>query len=341
MVPSLTIERMILLPRLLRIGQIALLFVFANSGSTYAQRPLPVILDADLGNDIDDEFALALAVQSPELNVRGVTVVGDNVEDRMRLAWKELGLYGRTDIETGRGAPEPLLDSTAITYPSHLNILTREDLLPPAVNNQAVTLINNAVRYSSAKVTLIATGPLTDIALALKIDPRVKQNIARIIFAGDGFSPPRAEYNIQRDLLAAEIVFSSGVPITLIGRDVVHGCSLEGADLDRMRAAENPASRFLVSLIELWQKENSDAHPALLDPVAVAVSFRPDLISSESGTIAIDLKDGAARFLPVAGLSSGQQPQVALARELNCPALLDLLVKRLSVPPRSAASVAP
>lgn len=320
-------------------GWILLTIFLATNVSIYAQPPSSLILDADLGNDIDDEFALAIAVQSPELNLRALTIVGDNAEDRMRLAWKELGLYGRTDIEIARGAPEPLLNSAAITHSSHLSLLTREDLLPPAINSQATTVINNTIRYSSTKVTIVATGPLTNIALALKIDPRMKQNLARIVIVGGAFNPPRAEYNIQRDPIAADIVFSSGVPITVIGRDAVVGCSLEEGDVARLRAAGFPASQFLTDLIAWWQPQHADAYPNLIDPVAVAASFRPDLIETEPGNMTIgwaNPRDSAAAwFEPAKGPPNGERANVALARDLNIRAFLDLLIKRLTAPPRA------
>src|SRR5277367_5419856 len=87
---------------------LAVLLAFVSIAA--AQKPIPVIFDTDIGDDIDDALALALALQSPELDVKLVTTVADDVESRTRLAWKELGLFGRHDIALATGAPEPLLD---------------------------------------------------------------------------------------------------------------------------------------------------------------------------------------------------------------------------------------
>ena len=308
------------------------------AGLLRAQSRIPVVFDSNIGDDIGNEFALALALQSPELNVRAVTVVGDNAENRLRLAWKVLGLYGRRDIALGRGASEPLLDST-VGHSSHLEILTPEDLLPPGMNRDAIGLIVNTVLYSSEPVTLIATGPLTDIALALKADPRIKQNISRIVVAGGAFHPPGAEYNMQRDRIAAEIVFTSGVPITVVSRDVTNGCTLEAGDLARLRAAQNPASQFLVQLIELWQKGQGSEHLILHDPLAVAVAFRPALIQSQPGSVSVEIADpktyGVTRFLPADQLPTGPPPKTALAIQVDSRAFLDLLIERLAAPSRS------
>src|SRR5215831_20746235 len=97
-----------------------------------AQRRIPVILDTDIGDAIDDSLALALALQSPELDVRAVTTVIDDVESRTRLAWKELGLFGRRDIPLATGASEPLLDAIRNNKSRQYEVLTASDEFPPA-----------------------------------------------------------------------------------------------------------------------------------------------------------------------------------------------------------------
>ncbi len=303
-----------------------------------AENPIPVVFDSNMGDGIDQEFALALALQSPELNVRVVTVVGDDAENRMRLAWKVLGLYGRRDIALGRGASERLLDSTA--GPSlEPEVLTPQDLLPPGSNRDAISLIVDTVLYSPGPITLIATGPLTNVALAIKVDPRIKQNIARIVVMGGAFDAPLTGYNIERDRIATEIVFSSGVPITVVSGDRSGGCMLGASEMDRLRGARNPASQFLVQLIELAQKGQKNEFPILHGPLAVAVSIQPALINSQSGNISVDTADphtsGNAHFLPTTELSKAQPPKIALASQADCRRFLDLVVERLAAPPRS------
>jgi purine nucleosidase len=309
-------------------------------GRVYAQRPAPVIVDTDLGNDIDDDLAIALAIQSPELDVRAVTLFGDQMEDRMRLAWKELGLYGRRDIALGRGATEPLLPSHAPAPWSHFEILKPDDLLPPAINSQATSLIASTLLYASQNMTFITTGPLTNLALAMKVDSRIKSHIARIIVAGGAFKPPGLEYNIQADPIAAQIVFQSGIPITVVSRDVRSNCALTPGDLERLRGAQNPASQFLVEVIDLWQKSHAGGPVSLLDPVAVAVSFQPALIKTETGSVAVSTSDpktfGQTRFEPGEGTQG--HPAVQLGGELDARRFLDLLVSRLAAAPRSGTS---
>ena len=150
---------------------------------------------------------------------------------------------------------------------------------------------------------------------------------------------PRAEYNIRRDRVAAQIVFSSGVPITAVGLDVTTRCKLEGSDLDRLRAAESPASRFLMRLIGLWQSDNSERYPTLHDPLAVAATFQPALIETQLGRVEVEtaspLTMGMTLFTPAERLPRDARASTLVARQVNVRRFLDLFIDRLAAPPRS------
>ena len=300
-------------------------------------RPIPIIFDTDIGDDIDDALALALALQSPELDVRLVTTVLDDTETRTRLAWKELGLYGRRDIALATGAPEPLLDPRRFTRARQFEVLTAEDVMPQAARRRASEAIIETLLASPEKITLVPVGPLTNIALALRTEPRIREKIERIVLMGGAFNMLRAEYNIMRDRAAAEIVFSSGVPITAVGLDVTMKCKLEGRDLERLRAAENPASRFLVRLIGLWQNNHADQYPILHDPLAMAVAFQPNLVETQAGGVHVEtnsaLTNGITMFTPAGGLKD-KAATTLVARDVNARAFRDLFVSRLAKPPR-------
>src|SRR5437667_12708639 len=114
--------------------RLALLVLFCVTAS--AQR-IPIILDTDIGDSIDDALALAFALHSPELDVRAVTTVIDDVESKTRLAWKMLGVHNRRDIALAMGAPEPLPDPTMAVTPKEVEVLTRNDTIPDAARNRA------------------------------------------------------------------------------------------------------------------------------------------------------------------------------------------------------------
>jgi inosine-uridine nucleoside N-ribohydrolase len=271
--------------------------------------------------------------------VLAVTTVLDDTETRTRLAWKELGLYGRTDIALATGASEPLLDPRRTTRARQFEVLTAADNPPAAAQRRAATLIVETLLKAPRKVTLIPVGPLTNIALALRLEPRIKEHIERIVLMGGAFEMLRPEYNIVRDRAAAEIVFRSGVPITAVGLDVTTKCKLERADLDKLRAAGHPAAAFLVRLIELWQNGHPDQTPTLHDPLAVATAFRPGLVETQAGGVRVEtnspLTNGMTMFTPAGRLPKNEPPSTLVARTVNVRAFLDLFIARLAAPPRS------
>jgi len=290
-----------------------------------AQARIPIILDTDIGDSIDDALALAFALNSPELDVRAVTTVIDDVESKTRLAWKMLGIYNRRDIALAMGAPEPLLDPTTATSSKEFDVLTRNDVVPDGARRRAAALIIDTALQSRGKITIAAIGPLTNIALALKTDPRIRNNIERIVIMGGAYLSGEAEYNIKRDRAAAEIVFQSGVPITAVGLDVTSPLKLREQDVDRLRLSNDPTGNFLVRLIELAEEQTHDATPTLYDPLAIAAIFRPDLLEMQAGTVDVPLSGtGQIRFTPAAG----SKTQVAV--KVNAPAFLDLFVDRVT-----------
>ena len=310
---------------------LSLLVIVFTAVSLQGQKPLPIIFDTDIGDDIDDALALALALQSSELNVRAITTVSDDTEQRARLVWKELGLYGRQDIPVGVGVREPLLDPMHTGTAPQFQVLTDADVIPNARHRSAIPLIVDTLMNSPVKITLIPVGPLTNIALALRIEPRIKDKIEKIVLMGGAFNPPRAEYNILRDRVASSIVFSSGVPIIAVGLDVTTKCKLQGADFDRLKAAQNPASQFLVQLITLWQN-GKQQFPTLHDPLAIAAAFQPELLEFGTGSVAVETADPKHYGLTTFTAAAGGTTKAAMT--VNAPEFLKLFTDRLSQQPR-------
>ena len=315
-------------------GLFCLALLFAGIAPAQ-QKPVPLIFDTDIGDDIDDALALALVLQSPEVDVRLVTTVADDVESRTRLASKELGVYGRQDIAVATGAGEPLLDPSYPTHAAQFKILTAQDQLPPAAHRNAATAITETLLASDRKVTILALGPLTNIALALKLEPRIKPKIERIVLMGGAYFRQKSEYNITRDRIAAAIVFSSGISITAVGLDVTEFFRLESQDVERIHAAHNPGSEFLARLIELWQEGDAGKLPVLYDPVAAGAALKPSLIQTLSGTVEVETRAptffGVTRFTQTTGDRKGP---VQVARGVNAPEFLQLFMDRLTAAPR-------
>ncbi len=182
---------------------------------------------------------------------------------------------------------------------------------------RAAELIVETLLASPRKIRLVPVGPLTNIALALKLEPRIKEKIERIVIMGGAFEMHIPEYNIRRDRIAAEIVFRSGVPVTAVGLDVTTKCKLQATDIERLRKAGNPASALLVRLIELWQDGKHDRFPTLHDPLAVAVTFLPSLVETRLGSVAVEtnspLTNGMTIFTAADQLPKGQSATTRIA----------------------------
>src|SRR5215467_2639311 len=301
--------------------------------SLSAQTRTPVLIDTDIGDAVDDSLALGLALTSPELDVRGVTTVIDDVESKTRLAWKELVVFGRRDIPVAMGAPEPLLDTRLQSHPGAFHLLTSSDQIPDSARRPAASFLVDTLMNSRDRLTLIAIGPLTNIALALKTEPRIKERIERIVLMGGAFATQASggsqiEYNVKRDPVAAEIVFRSGVPILAAGLDVTTPCKLRSGDFESLRVAQSPTARFLLRQIELSQSETGEALPTLYDPLAVAAVFRPDLVETVAGKVEVSLANdatrGQTRFTP----DSSATTRVGV--KVNAQAFLDLFIKRVA-----------
>ena len=301
---------------------------FFAAFSLSAQTRTPVLIDTDIGDAVDDSLALGLALTSPELEVRGVTTVIDDVESKTRLASKELVIFGRRDIPVAMGAAEPLLDPKLQTHPSAFHILTSSDQIAESARRPAASFLVDTLMNSRDRLTLIAIGPLTNVALALKTEPRIKERIERIVLMGGAFATNKTEYNVKRDPVAAEIVFRSGVPILAAGLDVTTPCKLRSEDLESLRVAQSPAARFLLRQIELSQSETREALPTLYDPLAVAAVFRPDLIETAAGKVEVSLANDATRGQT--RFTSDPAATTRVGVNVNAQAFLDLFITRIA-----------
>jgi inosine-uridine nucleoside N-ribohydrolase len=320
------------------------IFLLAIAGTVVAQtRSIPIIFDTDIGGDIDDALALALALQSPELDVKAITTVSDQAPLRSRLVWKELGLFGRQDIPIGTGAEEPLLDRARTGRHPQLEVLTAQDVLP-GPPPRAVDLIVRTLLDSPRKVTIVPVGPLTNIALALKTEPRIKEKIERIVLMGGAYQLLQPEYNIYSDRIAAEIVFSSGVPVTAVGLDVTRRCKLKAEGIERLKAAGHPSSAFLVRLIDLWRENPVNLYPTLHDPLAVAVAIQPSLVETRLGRVQVETASpmlyGLTLFTPADRLpEDAGAASTWVAQNVDVDRFLNLFMERLSAPARARGAL--
>ncbi|MEG0006545.1 MAG: pyrimidine-specific ribonucleoside hydrolase RihA [Aeromonas sp.] len=305
---------------------------------------LPVILDCDPGHD--DAIALILALASPELKVLAVTTsAGNQTPDKtLNNALRILTLLGRHDIPVAAGAPKPLARELIIADNVHGESGLDGPRLPdPGFAAQAMTaleLMARTLRESPVPVTLVPTGPLTNIALLLAAHPELHPKIARIVLmggaAGAGNWTPAAEFNIYVDPQAADMVFKSGIPITMCGLDVTHQAQVMDEDIERVRAIPNPVARCVAELLDFFMIYHRDPKWGFLgaplhDPCTIAWLLAPGLFNGVDCWVGIETQGAHTVGMTVVdryGLS-GHAANAHVLLGLDREGFIDLLVQRL------------
>lgn len=244
-----------------------------------------VILDTDIGTDVDDCLALAVVLGSPELTLEGVTCVYGDVEVRARMVLKLLTLAGRGEVPVMLGAREPLLRMRPIYWPGHegAGLLERDDAIPPASDEHAVDYLVRTVMENPGEIHLVAVGPLANVALAFQREPRMAERLAHLtIMAGairgpDSLHLPYAEHNVACDPEAAHVVLSAGAPTTLVPLDVTTRVEIRPEGVAGLRAAESPFQDAVARQVELYPRYVDRGSTFLHDPLAAALVVRPEL----------------------------------------------------------------
>ena len=269
--------------------------------------PLPLIIDSDPG--LDDALAIACAVVRPEIKLLAVTSVGGNAdvhhctENALRL----LHLYGADDVPVAEGAVGPLVGPLERATEIHGESGMGSTQLPKASRRAepegAVALMARILESSPEPVAIAPIGPLTNIALLVRSFPHLAPKISHICLmggsVGEGNSSASAEFNIYADPTAAEIVFSSGLPITMIGLDVTHHAILDRSILERFAQLPGRSAKAAAELLKFsfdrsaaWgQGEKMAIH----DAVAVLHLAIPDLVGVSRYHVVVDATSGPAR----------------------------------------------
>jgi purine nucleosidase len=279
---------------------------------------LKLILDTDLGDDIDDALALALIAASPEFELLGVTTVFGNVDLRAKLACFLLSAFemDRIPVFTGSGQPLVELRDLELGF-AQAKILP--DAYAPQYSAGAVEFISKQAEMFSGEVELVAIGPLTNVALALRSDPALASNLRGITLMGGQVGKPGPEWNILWDPEAAHIVFSSNVPIKMIGLDVTECCQLNDRELIALKK-----NKLVGRLVDLWQ-EVRGINPILHDPLAVAALLAPELMDWENSKILVELSGSYLRGQTIAR----DKGNVQVAKEVRRDAFIQLFLERI------------
>jgi len=304
-----------------------------------------IIIDTDPGQD--DAVAILLALASPELDVLGITAVAGNVP--LALTQKNARmiceLAGRPDVKVHAGAVRPLVRRLVTAEHVH----GRTGLDGPALPEPAMPLqekhavdfvVETLLAEEPGTVTLCPLGPLTNIAAALDRAPEIAARIREIVLMGGGFFEggnvtPAAEFNIYVDPHAAEIVFTSGVPIVMMPLDVTHKALTTAKRVAAFRALGTRVGIATAEMLEFFErfdeeKYGSDGGP-LHDPCVIAYLVRPDLFGGRQCNVAVETASEITMGMTVIdwwGVTD--RPKNAMVmRDIDSDGFFDLLTERL------------
>ena len=288
-----------------------------------------VLIDTDIGDDVDDALALALALRSPEIDVRGVTTVFGDTHQRARLAAHVLRVFEREDIPVAAGQQMPLLlrhRPSGIPQAAILDSCSTSFELSPYSGPE---LIVQMALAHHGNLTLLCLGPLTNVANALTIEPRLFMAIRNIVIMGGSSGFPVPEWNVRSDALAAKIVLASGVPITLLGWNVTKRCQLRASDIEKLHYENSPQTRLLSQLIAVWQRHRPRWHPKLPylhDPLAIVALCAPELFHFEEMTARV-LTGGLIKGFMLSRIIDG--PLVQAAIDVQAKEAREWIMRRL------------
>ena len=262
----------------------------------------PVIIDCDPGQD--DAINLLLAMSAPDaFDIIGITTVAGNVplELTTRNARQMCDIAGRTDVPVVEGCDRPL--TRALITAEHVHGKTGIDgidIVTPKTGlaeGHAVDFIVDTVSTNDRPITLVPTGPLTNIAAAIERAPRVLENVDEIVLMGgamreSGNHSPSAEFNILVDPQAADIVFRCGRPITVLGLDVTHQVLATPERRDRIRSIGNPAGQATAGMLDFFNRHDTVKYGSLgaplHDPCTCAYLLAPDLFSGKHCNLTVE-----------------------------------------------------
>jgi len=305
--------------------------------------PTPIIIDCDPGHD--DAIALLLAVASPEVELIGVTTVAGNttIDKTTNNALRVLELAGRSDIPVYRGAERPFIRKQDVAVHVHGESgLDGPDLPQPTTREQelhAVDYLAQEIRAREGKVTLIPTGPLTNIGLLFALHPDVRPE--RIVIMGgaigEGNRTPAAEFNIWADPEAAQRVFLEGLDTTMVGLDVTHRALITDAHTERMRGAGRVGTA-VAELMDFYARFHKSRYPDLdgspmHDPVCVAHVIDPTLMTVLDAFIEVDCSGGPSwgrTNVDWRGREHFGPPNAKVGVDIDGERFAELIVERIS-----------
>lgn len=306
--------------------------------------PKKILLDTDPG--IDDACAILLALASPELSIEGLSVVHGNcsLQQATQNTLSILELANASHIPVAVGCDLPLVQPSLLAPETHGNTGLGYAELPeprtrPTVQHGIDFLIEK-IMSSPGEITLVAIGPLTNVALAIRQEPRILAAVKEVIIMGgairsEGNTTALGEFNAYVDPHAAHIVYHSGMPITLVPLDVTYQCVLTADDVKRIRQVDSPITKFIEQATNFYM-EFHDSYQGIKgcvinDPLALALAFAPELCTYQELYVDVDICSGISMGKTIGDFYNyGKKPaNMKVALGVKAPDFIGLFAQRI------------
>jgi purine nucleosidase len=306
--------------------------------------PKRIILDTDPG--VDDALTLLLALASPEVQLEALTTIQGNVTvekgTRNALAVLELLKASRIPVAQGTSLPlvGPLLASDHVHGKSGLGNAALPEPKTKPVSIHAIDFLIERFLAEPGELSLFAIGPLTNVALSIRKEPRFAGAVKEMVIMGGsiregGNITPQAEFNIYADPHAAHIVFHSGIPITLIPLDVTHKTMLYTNQIDRLNQLRSPISQFIVEAtsdyVHFTESKTGIPGCALHDPLTLATVIAPELLTLEEHYVDVDISGGVSTGSTFADFyrTTGKPANMKVALDVRGEDFVELFLQRM------------
>lgn len=308
-----------------------------------------IILDCDPG--MDDSMAIVMAAKSPDIELLAVTTVNGNypVDVTCVNARKVLEMLGEEKIPVARGLAKPLVREVPKDPFTHGKDGQAENFLPdpqiPLASQHAVDLIIELIKENPGEVTLVVTGPMSNIGLAMIKAPEIKDMIQEIVAISGAFGlnkyaflnatgdTPQSEWNVYVDPEAAKIVYESGVKLVALGLDVAtyFDVNFTEEDIEKLESSSRKEAKFLRQAIRFVNGRGFEAYCTVIDCMAVAYVIDPSLVETFEAHVGVETKDGLTLGMTVIDRRHHhvweQLPLVEIGSRAECGRFLKLLLE--------------
>lgn len=267
------------------------------------QEKIKVLIDTDIGDDIDDAIAIAYALNCPELDVLGITTVYLNAPARARMTKSLLRAAGRDDIPVHPGSSATIMEPAPKDFVP-IQYFPDMDDMPVGPDNSGVQFLYDTICANPGEVVLLALGAFTNVALLLKEHPDVVPLLKEIVWMGGAFYYHFLTWNVCCDIESAAMVLSSGVPVRIVSRDVCLPCLMPISQIDEMRASAHPVHQELIRLIDAWWNKHDFYQkgdcPILFDSLAATAVFTDEFLTYRDERVLVETKGEFTRGMTFA-----------------------------------------